>query len=363
MKRTATAWLLLLCLCLSGCGSFLTGEYLWEQTHYIPPMPDSGQDIVASDYDQLMAVLADSIEQGMEQFTVSVAQYDRNSLQPDIEQAVTMVRMTNPVAAYAVSEINWQVGTSGGEMVLVIEINYFHDASQLQNLLRVADNAEALAAIYQAMDRCDSGIVIYVADYTQDDLVPLLENHAMEAPQLVMETPHITMQIYPETGKSRVLEIRFSYVNSRDALRDMQQQVLTMFESSVNMVSMTEKTKDKYTQLYSLLVERFQKYTIETSITPAYSLLLHGVGDARAFAVVFSAMCREAGLTCQVVAGTKGGKLWYWNIVQVDGAYYHVDLLRSKSEGNLRLLTDAIINEGYVWDFDAYPACGGRAVS
>ena len=73
-----------------------------------------------------------------------------------------------------------------------------------------------------------------------------------------------------------------------------------------------------------------------------------------------AALCRDAGLHCQVVAGTKSGYQWYWNIVQIDGTYYHVDLLRSKGEGNLRLLMDNIINEGYIWDFDAYPVCGEK---
>ena len=360
MKRTAVAWLLLLCLCLSGCGSFLTGEYIWEQSHYIPPMPDSGQDIEASDYPQLMGVLTDAIEEGREQIFISVAQYDRNSLNDDVDKAVEEVCRVNPVAAYAVSDILWQIGTTAGETVLVVQVRYLHDQSEIKNILRVADNTEAMEAIAAAMNSCESAIVLYIADYSAEDLEPAIETYTLEYPQYVMEAPRVSIHVYPETGVSRVLEIRFSYVNGRDSLQEMQEQVLKVFDSSVNMVSVTERPREKYNQLYSLLVERFQKYTIETSITPAYSLLLHGVGDSRAFAMVFSAMCREAGLTCHVVAGTKGGNLWYWNIVQVDGAYYHVDLLRSKVEGSLRLLTDSIINEGYVWDFDAYPVCGGR---
>lgn len=360
MKRTAIAWVLVLCLFLSGCGSLLTGEYIWEQTHYIPPVPDSGQDIVASNYTQLVGVLVDAIEAGTELLTISVAQYDRNSLESDTEHAVEFVRTTNPIAAYAVSGIDWQIGTSAGETVLAVQVLYLHDKTEIDKIQTVANNAAALEAIATAMNNCDSGIVLRVNTYTQEDFLPAIETYAQEVPQYVMEVPQVTINVYPESGISRVLEIRFSYVNGRDALRDMQDQVLTLFDAHVNIVSVTEKPREKYVQLYSLLVERFQKYTIETSITPAYSLLVHGVGDSRAFATVYSAMCRKAGLSCQVVAGTKSGKLWYWNIVQVDGTYYHVDLLRSKGEGNLRMLTDNIINEGYVWDFSAYPACGEK---
>lgn len=360
MKRSAIALALVLCLALSGCSSLLTGEYIWEQTHYIPPVPDSGQDIVASDFDQLVAVITEAIEEGTELFTVSVAQYDRSALHTDVDKATETVLSVNPVAAYAVADISCQIGTSAGETVLLVQVQYLHDQAEIKKILTVADNEAALAAIAEAMKNCDSGIVLRVDHYEQQDFLLDIEAYSLAYPQYVMEAPQVSVSVYPESGISRVLEIRFNYVNGRDALRDMQEQVLTLFDASVNIVSVTEKPREKYNQLYSLLVERFQKYTIETSITPAYSLLLHGVGDSRAFAIVFSAMCREAGLTCHVVAGTKGGKLWYWNIVQVDSTYYHVDLLRSKGEGNLRLLTDNIINEGYVWDFSAYPVCGEK---
>ena len=360
MKRTALVLVLVLCLILSGCSSLLIGEYIWEQTHYIPPVPDSGQDIMASDFDQLVAVITQAIAEGTELFTVSVAQYDRSALQTDVNKATETVLRVDPVAAYAVSDISCQIGTSAGETVLLVHVTYLHDQTQIKRILTVADNAAALSAIAEAMKNCDSSIVLRIDHYEQQDLLPAIEAYSAVYPQYVMEAPQVSVNVYPESGISRVVEIRFNYVNGRDVLRDMQEQVLKLFDASVNIVSVTEKPREKYNQLYSLLVERFQKYTIETSITPAYSLLLHGVGDSRAFAMVFSAMCREAGLHCQVVAGTKGGKLWYWNIVQVDSTYYHVDLLRSKGEGNLRLLTDNIINEGYVWDFDAYPVCGEK---
>ena len=358
MKRTAVACVLAICLTLSGCGSLLSREYIWEQTHNIPSAPDSAQDIVASNYNELVNVLAEWIELGTDVFTVSVAQYDRASLEQDVDRAVETVRNTNPVAAYAVQDVSCQIGTSAGETVLAVQVRYLHDQNEISKILPVADNAAAKEAIAAALNACDTGIVLRIASYTEEDFLLVAEQYAAQYPQYVMEAPQTTVHIYPESGTSRVLEVKFSYVTGRDVLRDMQTQVRTVFDASVNMVSVTEKTKEKYNQMYALLVERFQKYTIETSITPAYSLLVHGVGDARAFAAVYAAMCREAGLHCDVVAGTKAGKLWYWNIVNVDGVYYHVDLLRSKGEGTFRLLTDSIIDEGYVWDFSAYPACG-----
>ena len=101
-------------------------------------------------------------------------------------------------------------------------------------------------------------------------------------------------------------------------------------------------------------MERYD-YKIETSLTPAYSLLCNGVGDIETFACVYARMCRRAGLECEVITGTKAGEPWFWNMVCDNGSYYHVDLLRCNTEGNFRELTDEGM-EGYVWDYSAYPS-------
>lgn len=358
MKRTAIAWVLVLCLMLSGCGPLLTGEYIWEQTHYIPPATDSGQSITASNYSQLLAVLTDCVESGLEAITVSVAQYDRDRLESDVVRAVDAVSRENPVAAYALRQITYELGSSGGEAVLVVQVAYLHDLNEILKIQTVADNAAAEEAIIAALRAYDFSVVLRVDSYEDTDFVQLVDDYIMEHPQYVMEKPRITANIYPETGKSRIVELKFDYVTSRHTLKNMQAQVATVFDASVDMVSVTVKPRPKYTQMYSLLMDRFQNYTIETSITPAFSLLIHGVGDAKAFAAVYAAMCREAGLECYVVTGMRSGALWYWNIICIDGVYYHVDLLRCKTEGAFREMTDSIIAEGYVWNFSAYPACG-----
>ena len=159
------------------------------------------------------------------------------------------------------------------------------------------------------------------------------------------------------TGESRVVELIFSYQTSRDALRRMQAQVKPVFESAVLYVSGDGDEYQKFSQLYAFLMERFD-YKQETSIRPAYCLLRHGIGDSRAFAQVYAALCRDAGLTCMSVTGTRDGEPWTWNIIRDGEKFYHVDLLRCSADGKYREQTDEEM-EGYVWDYSEYPACVG----
>ena len=156
-----------------------------------------------------------------------------------------------------------------------------------------------------------------------------------------------------------MLELIFTYQTSRDSLRRMQTQVQPVFDSAALYVSGEGEDYQKLSQLYGFLTERFD-YKFETSITPAYSLLRHGVGDSRAFATVYAAMCRGAGLECMTVTGTRAGEPWTWNIVMDNGCYYHVDLLRSNAVGQFRTYTDSQMSN-YVWDYSDYPACVGIA--
>ena len=54
--------------------------------------------------------------------------------------------------------------------------------------------------------------------------------------------------------------------------------------------------------------------------------------------------------------GTKDGEPWYWNIINQDGNYYHLDLLHSYAMDAFQLRADSQM-DGYVWDYSAYPAC------
>ena len=343
---------LLVCLLLSGCANVFDGEYSSVKPHEQESETAGDQKISASNYAQLYAALTALIEDGTEDAVISVVKYDQSKVESDMRRAIKNVFERNPIAAYAVEDVKFEKGKSGGSAALAVDITYTYDRKELRRIKQVRDMKEAVSAISSALNQCDAGIVLRIRGYEDTDFVQVVESYTLENPQYVMERPQVMAGIYPETGSDRVVELRFTYQTSRDSLKIMQSQVQPVFASATLYVSGDGEDREKYSQLYSFLMERYD-YEIETSITPAYSLLRHGVGDSRAFAIVYAAMCRQAGLDCQVVSGTKAGESRYWNIVCDNGVYYHVDLLA----GDFRERTDKQMS-GYVWDYSAYPACG-----
>lgn len=356
MKYRKLLTVIVLCVLLSGCDLLLRGSYVSVED----PKPQSSagmkENLQADSYETLYEVLTEMIENGVTQQTVSVAQYEKSVLEADLKRIQQHICQEHPIAAWAVEKIQCTRGTIGGADAVSVEITYFHGKNEIRKIITVDNEEQARDRIAIALNNCDTGIVLQVRSFHDVDFEQMVEDYALQYPEYVMESPKVSVTLYPESGEERVVELKFSYQTSREILKNMQNQVSPVFTSAVLYVSGDAEHHEKYAQLYSFLMERYD-YKLETSITPAYSLLRQGVGNARAFAMVYAAMCRQAGLDCQVVSGTREGESWYWNIVFDDGVFYHVDLLRCSENGSFMELGDNEMS-GYVWATDFYPACG-----
>ena len=358
MKRIVSV-VLVVCLFLTGC-SWLDGSYHSVTPHQQQSSGNDSQIEVAENYLQLRTALENMVTAGEESGVISAAGFRQEQLGDSMEMAVRHIKNSYPIGAYAVEEIHYEVGTIGGTPAVAVEISYIHGKSEIRKIRRAENMEQVRELIAAALTEYDTNLLVYIQDYVPADIPQMVEDYAEANPSVVMETPEVTAQIYPEAGRERVLELKFTYQSSRDSLRSMRELVQRVFVSASLYVSHDAQDARKLAQLYAFLMERFDNYQIKTSITPAYSLLNHGVGDSAAFAAVYAEMCRRAGVECQVVVGTRSGEPWCWNLVLEDGYYYHVDLLACQDWGGFRCMTDEQM-EDYVWDYSAYPVCTGRA--
>lgn len=347
---------LLLCLALCGCNFSIDGNYHSIQPHQDEQVEELRESVTASSYSELREILTRLIENGQQNSVIYMPGFQPKQLTDYMNRAIGLIRRENPIAAYAVDKITYDIGTNSGMPAIAVQISYIHNRSEILRVRKVSDMKMVSFMIEEALGNLEAGIVVRITAYEDIDFALLVQDYAEDQPDICMETPQIVAVSYPETGKDRVLEISFTYQTNRESLRAMQQYVRPVFEAAQLNVSGEETHYDKFSLMYSFLMER-SEYQLETSLTPAYSLLRHGVGDSKAFATVYAAMCRRAGLDCQVVTGSKNGAPWVWNIISLDGISYYIDLLAEENEGKFRLLTMEDM-QGYVWDYSAYPQTG-----
>ena len=357
MRRLISCFLAL-SLLLTGC-SWLDGSYSSVTPHQQHSDGEESLPESVENYLQLRSALENMILSGVQKSVISLKNFRQDQIDDSMDMAVRYVKNSFPMGAYAVEDITYEMGSVGSGAAVAVEITYLHEYREVQAVQRVADMDQARERIGHALTEYDAGLVMLVENYEAADIHQMVDDFAQENPSAVMETPEITVQMYPDSGRQRVLELKFSYESSRDSLRSMQEVVQRVFNSAALYVSRDARDYQKLSQLYAFLMERFDSYQIKTSITPAYSLLNHGVGDSYAFAVVYAEMCRRAEVECYVVVGTCRGEPWYWNVVLDDGHFYHVDLLACQQRGGYRELTDSQMKD-YVWDYSAYPECTGR---
>lgn len=351
MKRFAVM-LAALCLLLSGCG-LMDGEYLSVTPHELPSTNVQSISQSASNYRELRDILEAMVCAGTESTVISVAKFDQALLDTSVRSVISYIQKSYPLGSWAVENVEYEIGTGGGQPVVSLNISYIHGRSQIRQVQNVKNVEAAENLISGALKECGEGVVLLVENYEKTDITQLIEDYAGENPDTVMEMPGVAVGVYPNEGiGQRVVELKFTYQTSRDSLRLMQNQVQRVFSSAELYINSDATDSQKYSQLYTFLMERFD-YTIGTSITPSYSLLIHGVGNGEAFATVYRAMCRQAGLECELISGTKNGEPWFWNLILVEDQWRHVDLLEASAQGGFMSLESDQM-QGYVWDYSAY---------
>lgn len=355
MRYRLVAVLAALCCLLCGCSGWLDNSYVSVTPHQ-ERLDHRGQVIVqASNYSELQTALSDMVDSGQESGVILVKDYEPVMLPTDLEFAMRYIQERYPIGAYALKSAQYEMGSSGGQEAVAVTMTYAHDYAQISQIQTVRGAADMRSAITAALDQFSTELVLQVFRYEETDIAELVESHAAQYPERIMEIPNTAATVYPKEGSSRVIELKFTYEHSRDELRIMQGEVERVFSAAELYVMPGAAQEVRYDQLYGFLMERFS-YQFESSATPPYSLLCAGVGDCRAFATVYAALCRRSGLECQVVNGTRNGEPWCWNIIRRAEGYAHLDLWQSYDSSGIEMHSDDEMTD-YEWDRAAYPAC------
>ncbi len=120
------------------------------------------------------------------------------------------------------------------------------------------------------------------------------------------------------------------------------------------------------------------KDTVPAEGHEAYGVLVDGTGVCDSYAKAFKLLSDKAGVQCMLVEGSKAEALGQnpgstdhaWNIVFIEGEYYHIDatwddVSEDRDSDELAYhyfnLNDGDMQKTHVWDRTRYPACTGTS--
>lgn len=364
MKRLLAAALsVALILTLVGCGSRTGDEYYVEESHVEQPLPTAAPTEAeaiptVSSRNELRGTVLSFIRNWTERGVIAVRDYD-GDLSTDLSEILSYATQEDPIGAYAVDYADAELSGDGQEGSIALSLVFRRSAAEISSIVTVNDITAAKTKIQQALIAYDTALTLRIRSYTEADFAQDVRQYCLEHPDQIVAVPDLSAELYPNEGATRILELHFSYPDTRDELQRKLASVQTILLSASSYVSSGRSDHDRAALLFRFLTTRFDYTVRETEpAMPAYDLLCEGAAHSLSFAAVFRAECVAAGMECWLVSGTLNGQSHSWNLLRLEDGWYYVDLMRSVllEETELRLLTpEEAASAGYAWDTSAYP--------
>lgn len=347
MKNRLCALILALCLPLSGCGSLFHRSYSsverYTQTQTAPQDPSV---LTAATYQELLSAILFFVAQHAESGTVRLYNFPG---EPDaaLAQACLEVMRKDPLTAFCVKDIRHDVERIVSYYEVQLDFTYSRTQEEIDSIVSVTGGSAIKNEFRQALFTLEDCLLLKISYFSEETaLEDLFAQAYYDTPLSAFGLPELSIQLYPDSGLQRIVEIGFLYPADTELL--LQQQAELIQAVSALLPNGTPLAPE---QLYDLLLEHV---SYGSTGSTAYAALVDGTADDAGLAQAYKLLCDRIGLTCCVVCGHRAdGSQRFWNIVTTPNGSRHVDC-----SADLFGLTDLQLSElgNYYWA-GSYPIC------
>ena len=150
-----------------------------------------------------------------------------------------------------------------------VEITYSRTQEELQAIQTAWGENGIKSRVTAALERVEPAITLQVTNYQPVNLDLFVRTYYEDHLETIMECPQVVVQVYPEQGSERVVEIQFLYSASQETLLQMRQEVQVLLNSAAGYVEGQTSEEIKASRLYAFLRPLFVQS--RPSETPVYS--------------------------------------------------------------------------------------------
>jgi len=364
MKRTVC--LLLCCtmlFALCGCGSMFPEEYV-VVGEYTPAVPVSDTEegrITVSNLNELRTALLGLVSEGVRESSIAFDADYEGEISEDMASACWQVRTQDALCAYCVEYISYDLTKIVNYTEARVNIRYSEAVSPPTEVLRLSYSSGMDELVRGMMEKGEKSLAVLISRsyYSDEGMKELVEQVYRSSPILSPSEPGIEIMMLSGSGMQRLYEIDLDYGMSDDERASRLEELhgLAPFEEQE-----TEALDEAHRALAAVQwLQEHCEYDPEGE-KDLYSALIRGKADDEGIACAFVHLCSLLGLDCRMVYGQRSWEDYCWNIVSVDGSYYHIDpavCVQGDLDGGF-LLRDEIMWENCRWDVAAYPACDGE---
>lgn len=348
---------LLLCasLLLTGCAALLEREYASVTPHNAAPTTEEDPSILRADsYQELVNALVYLVSGGMEEGTVRLYT-DGSDVAALLSGACLEVAQEDPLGAYCVEFIKYTVDPVVTYSEAKVNITYRRSREQVASIVQATGITAIRGELESALTSFDSERVLRVSYFEED--AAYIEELARQAyynvPACALGMPDLSVSVYPETGRQRIVEVLLSYPLERSELEARRAALAgTLEDLAWDLTGQPELPSAAARALLEL-----GEYDPQGG-NAVDDLFDSGSAGSEGLALAYAALCQQLELPCHVARGTRNEEPHFWAVVQTEEGWRHIDLSAAGQEDGPLLCTDLAFQElGYLWEEGSLPAC------
>ena len=367
-KRSALglATLLVLGALFSGCGMLIEQTQLDVRPHQVETAPVSTEDVITVESQAQLEQAIWELVQAREESGLFRVLHSEADGTESVEAAVQEVHR-RPLAAYAVSIFQHRI-LPERQGVIELLISYQKTAEQMAGVRTVNLPATAERILEQMLHNGETELAMLcpatIANVSF--LESIIRNYYYSQALNVVIRPYVVINLYPGSGSGtlRIAEVLLDFgfdqatlLGMRDDLHQAARELITQIPEELTppqKIIWLAETMSAWDRPTPADFDRL--HNIQDT---AYGALTRSTASSEGFAMAFKALLVLLEIDALFVTGELDGQPHAWNLVYIDGYYYHIDVSMLGAIGpDLTLFVpDEIMmfQNGYSWDAVLYP--------
>ncbi|MDD6189846.1 MAG: hypothetical protein PUB32_09805 [Clostridiales bacterium] len=354
-----TAVLCVLALLLSGCSGMFDKEYREEEPYvdeYFEIKDDSSVQEVKS-YQGMKNALMNLINSAAEYGIIKTEKY-KGDVEDDISRACFEVTREEPMGIYAVDYITHSINRIVSYYEMEIYITYKRSAEEIDSVVTILSGKDMQVLINEALENFESSLAVMQVstEIKTEDVEAFIDAFYRSFPQLIPQKPGVSVNDYAafDSVVKRITEVEFHYGLG---VNELQRRTESLSSYAQDVLESSYRADIGY--ICRNVMERCVPLQTETGCTAYDALIGSGQADSEGYAMAVKLLCNLGGVECYVVEGRMNNEKHFWNVVNVDSGYCHVDVYvdDAAGRGEPTFLSDEDMLDAYSWDAECCPVC------
>ena len=364
MGRRCLLFLLLLALLfgLIGCASLIDGHELVYRRHETnPAFGDDVEYVTISTQEDLTRAIWHMVENHDESRIFRILHIDRDAVEDVIRDV-----FLRPLAAYAVYVPTLEILVERpGLLEMELTISYRRTAEQIASVWQVHTPHGATARLGQMLREGETYLALLcpVNIANVGFLENIIRTYYYQNPLGPVILPEPVISLYPSSGSGnlRIAVIELEFGVDHETFLQMRRDLWVSAEAMIEEMPEDLTTPEQIIWLSHTLSDRVERVYDEEVFSisnTAYGALSMQLASSEGISRGLQALLSLLHIESSIVQGELDEVRHVWNLVYLDGSYYHIDISMLGVFGAQDVLfvpDEVMFGHFYSWDLSEHP--------